>query len=215
MIFQPVWNLSVISRTVVEEQCRSVGILLFLRMIRLIQMFLDDGIEPVGHDVVSLFPEASQREIRHAEKTQVLLFREQSSSAHYACPWQQQVRRSVQCLYDCPCHASKKADLHQNKDKKKKNLHMKTEKTIRKRKICTKKPPVDSHQQGAGFRFCAKYDCVYVKNLYVCYQQFIPPQQLMTWPVTYLERSLARKSATSATSSGVPPLLKGICFSHS
>ena len=41
------------------------------------------------------------------------------------------------------------------------------------------------------------------------------PQQWMTWPLTYDESSDARKRATLATSSGVPPLLRGICFSHS
>ena len=63
-----------------------------------------------------------------------------------------------------------------------------------------------------GLGFVKLLLCV-VKNQYD--QQFIPPQQLITWPVTYAERSLARKTATLATSSGLPQRLRGICFSHS
>lgn len=46
------------------------------------------------------------------------------------------------------------------------------------------------------------------------FYMFIPPQQWITWPVTYDERSLARNVATLATSSGVPPRRKGICAAH-
>jgi len=42
-----------------------------------------------------------------------------------------------------------------------------------------------------------------------------PPLISITCPVTYADRSLARKRATFATSSGRPPRLRGICFSHS
>ena len=37
----------------------------------------------------------------------------------------------------------------------------------------------------------------------------------MVCPVTYLDISLAKNNAVSATSSGVPPLLNGIVFNHS
>ena len=47
------------------------------------------------------------------------------------------------------------------------------------------------------------------------YQQLIAPQQLMTWPLTYADMSLARNSATFATSSGVPARRRGIVFAHS
>ena len=46
-------------------------------------------------------------------------------------------------------------------------------------------------------------------------QQLIAPQQLITCPLTYDDMSLARKSATFATSSGVPARRRGIVFAHS
>ena len=50
--------------------------------------------------------------------------------------------------------------------------------------------------------------------LVIC-QQLIAPQQLITCPLTYADISLARKSATFATSSGVPARRKGMLFAHS
>ncbi len=50
--------------------------------------------------------------------------------------------------------------------------------------------------------------------LCVPYQQLIAPQQLITCPLTYAERSLARNNATPATSSGAPARRKGMLFAH-
>ena len=47
------------------------------------------------------------------------------------------------------------------------------------------------------------------------YQQLIAPQQFITCPLTYADISQARKSATPATSSGVPARRSGIVFAHS
>ena len=44
---------------------------------------------------------------------------------------------------------------------------------------------------------------------------FIPPSTWITCPDTYEDISEARKVATSATSSGVPPRRKGIFLAHS
>ena len=55
---------------------------------------------------------------------------------------------------------------------------------------------------------------VYRRRSVSFFYMFIPPQQWITWPVTYDERSLARNVATLATSSGVPPRRKGICAAH-
>ena len=44
---------------------------------------------------------------------------------------------------------------------------------------------------------------------------FMPPSTWMTCPVTYEDKSLARKVATLAMSSTVPPLLRGIFAIHS
>ena len=43
---------------------------------------------------------------------------------------------------------------------------------------------------------------------------FIPPQQWITCPDTYDDRSEARNRATFATSSGVPPRRSGIVSAH-
>ena len=44
---------------------------------------------------------------------------------------------------------------------------------------------------------------------------FIPPSTWITCPDTYEDISEAKKVATSATSSGVPPRRKGIFLAHS
>ena len=64
-------------------------------------------------------------------------------------------------------------------------------------------------------RFSIPRSSVFSASEHHLYYIFIPPQTWITCPVTYLDISEARKVHTSAISSGVPPLLKGILAAHS
>ena len=50
-----------------------------------------------------------------------------------------------------------------------------------------------------------------IDGIYRKHYIFIPPQQVITCPVIYADKSEARNRAKLATSSGVPPRRRGIC----
>lgn len=117
-----------------------------------------------------LIPEEGPRKIFQTMKAYLSLGQKQHPAADYALPWKEYIGNSLKISF----HSANKARDIRLQTKKKKNLYKK------------KKNLLSIHigrRSDLGF-VCVNTIVCKIKNLISSDHQLMPPQQLMTWPVT-------------------------------
>ena len=102
VVFQAVGDVAVAGLSVVEEQGGRVCVP-FVGSIAggpyWLEILLDDGVESVGHGIVTEQVESGKRQVGEAAGAEMLLFKKQRFAADDAGAWQQQIRHGFQTSY--------------------------------------------------------------------------------------------------------------------